>query len=97
MLFRAGSLQDAGEIFRRIFTDFDFAYLPPFWAARRLWCVVLAVAVAGLLIPERAYDRLQARFTRLPWVVIFVVFLLAVQLVIQLRSGDIQPFIYYQF
>ena len=30
-------------------------------------------------------------------VVIFVVFLLAVQLVIQLRSGDIQPFIYYQF
>ena len=97
VLFRAGSLQDAGEIFRRIFTDFDFAYLPPFWAARRLWCVVLAVAVAGLLIPERAYDRLQARFTRLPWIVIFVVFLIAVQLVIQLRSGDIQPFIYYQF
>ena len=97
VLFRAGSLQDAGEIFRRIFTDFDLAYLPPFWTARKLWCVVLAVAVAGLLIPERAYDRLQARFTRLPWVVIFVVFLLAVQLVIQLRSGDIQPFIYYQF
>ena len=59
--------------------------------------MVLAVAVAGLLIPERAYDRLQARFTRLPWIVIFVVFLIAVQLVIQLRSGDIQPFIYYQF
>ncbi len=97
VLFRAGSLQDAGEIFRRIFTDFDLAYLPPFWAARRLWCVVLAVAAAGLLIPERAYDRLQARFTRLPWVVIFVLFLIAVQLVIQLRSGDIQPFIYYQF
>ena len=40
---------------------------------------------------------MQARFTRLPWALIFVVFLLAVQLVIQLRSGDIQPFIYYQF
>ena len=97
VLFRAGSLQDADEIFRRIFTDFDLAYLPPFWAARKLWCVVLAVAVAGLLIPERAYDRLQARFTRLPWPVIFLLFLTAVQLVIQLRSGDIQPFIYYQF
>ena len=59
--------------------------------------MVKKLAAAGLLIPPRAYDRLQARFTRLPWVVIFVVFLLAVQLVIQLRSGDIQPFIYYQF
>ena len=40
---------------------------------------------------------MQARFTRLPWIVIFLVFLIAVQCVIQLRSGDIQPFIYYQF
>ena len=97
IFFRAGSLQDVGEIFRRICTEFDFAYAAPFWAARKLWCVVLAVAMAGLLIPARAYNRLQARFVRLPWIVIFVVFLLAVQLVIQLRSGDIQPFIYYQF
>ena len=97
IFFRAGSLQDVGEIFRRIFTEFDFAYAAPFWGARKLWCVVLAVAMAGLLIPERAYNRLQARFVRLPWIAIFVVFLLAVQLVIQLRSGDIQPFIYYQF
>ena len=97
VFFRAGSMADAGEIFRRIFTDFDLAYLAPFWAARKLWCVVLAVAAAGLLIPPRTYDRLRARFTRLPWIVIFLVFLMAVQLVIQLRSGDIQPFIYYQF
>ena len=49
------------------------------------------------MLPARAYNRLQVRFTRLPWAVIFVLFLIAVQLVIQLRSGDIQPFIYYQF
>ncbi len=97
VFFRAGSMQDVGEIFRRIFTEFDFAYAAPFWAARKLWCAVLAVALAGLLIPPRAYNRLQARFVRLPWIVIFVVLVLAVQLVIQLRSGDIQPFIYYQF
>ena len=97
VFFRAGSLQDVGEIFRRICTEFDFAYAAPFWAARKLWCVVLAVALAGLLLPERTYNRLQARFVRLPWIVIFVIFLLAVQLVIQLRSGDIQPFIYYRF
>ena len=97
VFFRAGSMQDVGEIFRRIFTEFDFAYAAPFWAARKLWCVVLAVALAGLLIPPHCYNRLQARFTRLPWVVIFVIFLIAVQLVIQFRSGDIQPFIYYQF
>ena len=97
VFFRAGSLEDCGEIFRRIFTDFDLAYAAPFWAARKLWCVVLAVALAGLALPPRRYNRLQARFTRLPWIVIFLVLLVAVQLVIQLRSGDIQPFIYYQF
>ncbi len=97
VFFRAGSLDDVWEIFRRIFTEFDLAYAAPFWAARKLWCVALAVAAAGLLIPPGAYNALRAGFKRLPWVVIFLVFLLAVQLVIQLRSGDIQPFIYYQF
>ena len=97
VFFRAGSLEDVQEIFRRIFTEFDLAYAAPFWAARKLWCVALAVAAAGLLLPPRAYNALKAGFKRLPWVVIFLVFLLAVQLVIQLRSGDIQPFIYYQF
>ena len=97
VFFRAGSLEDVQEIFRRIFTEFDLAYAAPFWAARKLWCVVLAVAAAGLLLPPRAYNTLRAGFKRLPWVVIFLVFLFAVQLVIQLRSGDIQPFIYYQF
>ena len=97
VFFRAGSLVDVQEIFRRIFTEFDLAYAAPFWAARKLWCIALAVAAAGLLIPPGAYNALRAGFKRLPWVVIFLVFLLAVQLVIQLRSGDIQPFIYYQF
>lgn len=97
VFFRAGSLQDCQEIFTRIGTTFDLAYVAPFWAARRLWCIVLAVSIAGLLIPPRLYNRAQARFTRLPWVVIFLVFVFAVQLVIQLRAGDIQPFIYYQF
>ena len=97
VFFRAGSLQDCREIFTRIFTTFDLAYAALFWAARRLWSILLAVSVAGLLIPPRLYNRAQARFTRLPWVVIFLVFVIAVQLVIQLRAGDIQPFIYYQF
>ena len=97
VFFRAGSLQDCQEIFTRIGTTFDLAYAAPFWAARRLWCIVLAVSIAGLLIPPRLYNRAQARFTRLPWLVIFLVFVIAVQLVIQLRAGDIQPFIYYQF
>ena len=97
VFFRAGSLQDCQEIFTRIGTTFDLAYVAPFWAARRLWCILLAVSIAGLLIPPRLYNRAQARFTRLPWVVIFLVFVIAVQLVIQFRAGDIQPFIYYQF
>ncbi len=97
VFFRADSLQGCQEILGRILTDFDLAYLPPFWAARKLWCVMLLVASAGLLIPPKVYGRLMARFIKLPWPLLFVAFLLAAQLVIQFRSGDIQPFIYYQF
>lgn len=97
VFFRSPDLTTCGEIFRRIFTGIDLAYAAPFWAARKVWCMVLAISVLGLLIPERTYDRLKQRYLRLPWVVIFLVFVLAVQAVIQLHSGDIQPFIYYQF
>ena len=55
------------------------------------------VASAGLLIPPKAYGRLSVRFIKLPWPLLFLAFLVAAQLVIQFRSGDIQPFIYYQF
>lgn len=97
VFFRADSLQGCQEILGRILTDFDLAYLPPFWAARKLWCVMLLVASAGLLIPPKVYGRLMARFIKLPWPLLFIAFLIAAQLVIQFRSGDIQPFIYYQF
>ncbi|MCR4825254.1 MAG: MBOAT family protein [Bacteroidales bacterium] len=97
VFFRADSLQSCGEILGRIVSDFDLAYLAPFWAARRLWCVMLLVAAAGLLIPPKAYGRLTVRFIKLPWPLLFLAFLTAAQLVIQFRSGDIQPFIYYQF
>ena len=97
VFFRADSLPSCWEIFGRILTDFDLAYLPPFWAARKLWCVMLLVASAGLLIPPKAYGRLSVRFLKLPWPLLFLAFLAAAQLVIQFRSGDIQPFIYYQF
>ena len=97
IFFRSPGLGECGEIFRKIFTGMDLAYAVPFWTARKLWCILLVVSIAGLAIPRRAYDRLKQRFIRLPWPVIFLVFLIATQAVIQLRSGDIQPFIYYQF
>ena len=43
------------------------------------------------------YTRAKLRFIKLPWPVKLLILIIAIQLMIQLRSGDIRPFIYYQF
>ena len=90
-------MEVVGEFYGKIFTGIDLAYIGPFWQARRLWCIVLLVSIAGLMITPRMYNRAKIRFIKLPWAVKLLILIIAVQLMIQLRSGDIRPFIYYQF
>ena len=97
IFFRAPSMEVVGEFFGKIFGGVDLAYFVPFWQARTLWCIVMIIAVAGLAVTPRMYTRAKLRFIKLPWAVKLLILLVAVQLMIQLRSGDIRPFIYYQF
>lgn len=97
IFFRAGSMEVVGQFYGKLFTDIDLAYIVPFWQARRLWSIVLLISLAGLLITPKMYTRAKLRFIKLPWPVKLLILIIAVQLMIQLRSGDIRPFIYYQF
>ena len=98
IFFRATSMENAGDVISRIFTDFDLAYFWPFCTARPLWMVLVASAfVLHLLIKENVFYWFQERFVRMPWVCKLLIFMIAVQLVINFKLESVNPFIYAQF
>lgn len=95
--FRSQSLMQLGTMYDKIIADFSWAYLSPFVYARPLWTVCLIGAMLTYLIPERTYTRLQLRFITLPWLAKFLLFIVCVQLAIEVAQEDVQPFIYGAF
>ena len=95
--FRSQSLTQLGTMYNKITADFNWAYLSPFVYARPLWTVCLLGAMLTYLIPERTYTRLQLRFITLPWLAKFLLFIVCVQLAIEVAQEDVQPFIYGAF
>lgn len=95
--FRSQSLTQLGTMYNKITADFSWAYLSPFVYARPLWTVCLLGAMLTYLIPERTYTRLQLRFITLPWLAKFLLFIVCVQLSIEVAQEDVQPFIYGAF
>lgn len=95
--FRSQSLTQLSTMYEKITADFSWAYLSPFVYARPLWTVCLIGAMLTYLVPERTYTRLQLRFITLPWLAKFLLFIVCVQLAIEVAQEDVQPFIYGAF
>lgn len=95
--FRADSWRDAGVIIYSIFSDFSLDYIVPFATVRAMWLVLMAVVVVAHCLPTRFWRRMAIRFVESPWLVKLLVFVVVVQGVIELRSADVAPFIYFQF
>ena len=97
VFFRADSWTDAGVILARVVTDMDLSYAVPFASARMLWLVLMVTIVVSHCLPTRFWNRAAAWFVRSPWLVKLLIFLIVVQAVVELRSEDVTPFIYFQF
>ena len=59
--------------------------------------VFMAVLLISHFMPEGFWDRVGRLFVRTPWLVKLAIFVVVVQLVLQFRSEDVPPFIYFQF
>ena len=97
IFFRASSFHVAGQVISRIFTDFEWAYLPVFLEKRWTWCLMLAIIFALHFVPRRIWDQLRDKFISSPWAVKLVIFIVLIQLVLQFASATVQPFLYSQF
>lgn len=97
VFFRADSFADSVTIIGSVFRDFSPAYIPAFASARMLWLILMLVIVIAHALPTAFWGRLSGLFVRSPWVVKLLIFIVVIQLVLELRSESVSPFIYFQF
>jgi len=97
IFFRAQDFPTAWLVVKQISTHMDWAYLAPFIDVRLTWVIMI---VAGFIMHSVSLSRMETitqKFVKSPYWVKLAYFIIAVQLVIQFQSEDIQPFIYFQF
>lgn len=97
ILFRAASVHDSLLMLHNIFCDFSPAYILPFLKARTTWVVVLTVIIIAHALPQRFWDSARKWFITSPWVIKLLIFIIAIQLIIQMANDEAQPFIYFKF
>lgn len=97
VFFRADSFGDAVAIIRHSVVDFSPDYALPFVTVRWLWLILIVVIIIAHTLPTNFWPRAQQWFVRSPWFVKLLIFLVVVQLVLELRGEDVAPFIYFQF
>lgn len=97
VFFRAESFSDAYTLIVHSLSDFSWDYAEPFAAVRWLWLILMLVIIVAHAMPDNFWNRVGDRFVNSPWIVKLVVFVIVVQLVLELRGEDVAPFIYFQF
>jgi D-alanyl-lipoteichoic acid acyltransferase DltB (MBOAT superfamily) len=96
-IFRSPDLNTAQQLFSSIFTNMDISYAEPFFLARTTWCILLFTSILSLFVGEKLYKHVEAKFIYWPWIMKLLTFLFVVQMVVELHSSDIQPFLYFRF
>ena len=97
LVFRADSMQTAGLILHQIFSAFDTSLIAQVVAGYSGAFLLMAIGYLLHAIPDRGDTWLRGVITRAPmgWQVVMTVAM--IWLVMQVKSSDIQPFIYFQF
>lgn len=97
IFFRAQDHQTAIDVLRQIFTNFNHTI---WWSFIVEYKLVVGLTLLGYVthfISDNAGRRIQDAFIRIPIWLYPLVLTLVIWMVVQLRSGEVQPFIYFQF
>ncbi len=82
---------------KRVLTDFDIHFAKVFWKARNLWVVLVILGFLLHFIPDKVNAKILDWYIKSPYILKVLIFIIVVQLVIQFKNSDVQPFIYFQF
>ena len=97
VFFRNREFSDSVTMITQIFTNFHAELLPQLMTG---YWKVMALIVLGYALhfaPDDVEQRCKRAFVKLPTGCYAVALVLMIVLIIQVKSSDIQPFIYFQF
>ena len=97
LMFRAESMQTVSLMLHQIFENFNAAMIPQVMAG---YAGVFALIAAGYvlhLLPGRVDAAAQQLVVRAPLAMQVLMAAVMIWCVMQIKSSDIQPFIYFQF
>jgi D-alanyl-lipoteichoic acid acyltransferase DltB (MBOAT superfamily) len=97
IFFRASNMQIAGQVLTQIFTDFRAAQLPQFIAGYRNVILLMILGYALHFMPISIKEKAKALFIKTPFPLKALAVIAMIILVVQVKSSEIQPFIYFQF
>jgi D-alanyl-lipoteichoic acid acyltransferase DltB (MBOAT superfamily) len=97
VLFRAGSMETAGAVFRQIFLHFHPELLGQLVGGYAWVFVLMAVGYIVHFLPARTDAFFRERVTRMGIVGQAALLVVMIWIVIQFRSSEVVPFIYFQF
>jgi len=97
VLFRAQDFQIARDVFVQIFTNFHAGVFTQWLGSYAGVAFLMFLGYALHFLPQSWSKRTQGIVTRLPLPVQALLVVLVIWIVIQVKSADVQPFIYFQF
>lgn len=97
ILFRAASFDAALDSIKNIFTNTNFNEATAFFYSRKEVLYMLALSAVIVFCPQRIENMFNRIFLKFPFTIIILIFLFTLQVILQLKDQEVQPFIYFQF
>lgn len=97
IFFRATSFEASFMSIEKIFCAVDLNEFIGFWTARPEVLIALGISCLIIFTPKFLKGLIFDKIKSLPLIIWPFIILLIVQLVIQLKDQEVQPFIYFQF
>ena len=97
VLFRASSFGIAEQVFHQIFYKFEPQIFLQWCTSYKAVALLMLVGYVLHFMPEFLSVKAKDFVTRCPLVVKALLIVILVWIVIQIKSSDVQPFIYFQF
>ncbi len=97
VFFRAPDMTTAFTMIGRIFSDFSLSYLVPFVETRTAWTVFVVLGFGLHAIRQQHLDKMKRWYIDSPIMLKIILLIVILQVVVNYRQNDIQPFIYAQF
>ncbi len=97
VLFRAGDMTIAGQMLSQIFTQFNAAIIPQVTVGYGAIFGLIALGYLLHFAPDKWEVGTRRAVARMPLWALALILAAVIWIVMQIKSADIQPFIYFQF